>query len=131
MAGRIAAWPVVCDKLTVTVNNGTASPATSDGLQGDSITWSLSGGKTGNKNLNMAMTIVDNLGNAVNAAGVSITVTNNKGGLWNGSGTTASNGTLTFVISNAPPATYTITINSVTALLPWDGVQPTDPTFTK
>jgi Carboxypeptidase regulatory-like domain len=91
-----------------------------------SITYTSQGGKTHDKNLSVTVSIVDNLGNAVGGASVSITLKNTTTSQsWSANGTTGSAGTATFTLNNAPSGTYTTTVNAVTAAgLTWDGIAP-------
>ena len=92
----------------------------------DGITYSTSGGKNGNKHLNDTLTLVDDVGNPVSGAGVSVTLTNTTtSAFWSGSGATDSNGSVTFTLKNAPSGCYSTTIDNVTASgLTWDDVTP-------
>ncbi len=115
------------DRVVITAT--TATQATTVSVS--SITYATSGGNDGKKHLQANVALVDNHGNAVAGASVSITLTNNSGGTWNGTGTTGTNGTVTFTKNNAPSGTYTTTVTNVTAVvLTWDGVTPPN-SFTK
>jgi hypothetical protein len=96
------------------------------------IDYATSGGKTHDKNLQVTLTLKDNLGDPVSGASVSITLANSTTKQsWSGSATTGSSGTVTFALNNAPLGTYTTTINNVYAAgLTWDGISPVN-TFTK
>ena len=62
---------------------------------------------------------------------MSITITRDGQIYGNASGTTGTNGTVSFTASNAPSGTYSTQINSVTKSgYTWDGVTPAN-TFTK
>lgn len=115
------------DRVVITATTAT-QPTT---VSVRSITYATSGGQDGKKHLQVTVALVDDLGNAVAGASVSITLTNNSGGTWNGTGTTGTNGTVTFTKNNAPSGTYTTTVTNVTAAgLTWDGVTPPN-SFTK
>jgi len=88
------------------------------------IAYSTSGRRSAN--LNVTLTVVDNLGNPVSGASVSVTLKNTtRSQSWSGSGATGSNGQVGFTLSNAPSGTYTTLVNSVTATgLTWDGKYP-------
>ena len=91
------------------------------------ISYSTEGGKNGDKNLLDTITVTDNLGNPVAGASVSITLTRQQGGSWSGTGTTGTNGKVTFALRDSPSGCYTTTINSVTKQgLTWDGISPTN-----
>ena len=74
------------------------------------------------------MALVDDLGNTVGGASVSVTLTRVEGGSWIGSGATGAGGTVTFSLKNARSGCYTTTVTDVTANgLSWD---PNDPANT-
>lgn len=90
-----------------------------------SITYTTEGGKNSDKHLSVAVAIVDDLGNPVANASVSITLSHDSGTSWKGTGTTGTDGTVTFGLKNAPSGCYTTTVTGVTATgLTWDGVTP-------
>lgn len=91
------------------------------------IAYTLSGGRNNDKHLNVTLTLVDNLGNPVSGASVSITLNHDSGTSWNGTGTTGSDGVVTFTLKNASSGCYTTTVKDVTASgLTWDGITPTN-----
>ena len=95
------------------------------------ITYATEGGKSQDKHLLMTVALVDDMGNPVGGATVSVTLTRAEGGSWNGTATTGTNGTLTFTLKNAQSGTYTTAVTDVTAAgLTWDGVTPSN-SFTK
>jgi hypothetical protein len=74
---------------------------------------------------------VDDLGNPVGGASVSIAVYRDNVLDSTGTGTTGTVGTLTFGRKNAPSGTYTTKVTNVTAPgLMWDGITPPN-SFTK
>jgi hypothetical protein len=91
-----------------------------------SITYSGEGGKNNDKHLNVTVALVNDLGNPVAGASVSILLVNTTTGrLWAGDGTTSGGGTVTFTLKNAPSGHYeTIVMDVVAAGLTWDGVPP-------
>lgn len=93
----------------------------------ESIMYSTSGGRLGDRHLQVTVALVDDAGNPVADASVSIDL-NRDGSLYaSSSGTTGSNGTVTFSFNNAPSGTYTTEVTDVTAAgLTWDGVTPTN-----
>jgi len=90
------------------------------------IAYSTSGRKSAN--LIVTVTVVNNLGNPVSGAAVSISLKNTSlSQSWAGSGTTGSNGQVGFTLSNAPSGTYTTVVNSVAATgFTWDGKYPSN-----
>ncbi|MDP3899816.1 MAG: S8 family peptidase [bacterium] len=91
----------------------------------ESITYITSGGKNSDKHLSTAVSIVDDLGNPVANASVSITLNHDSGTSWNGAGTTGTNGITTFNLSNAPSGCYETMVTNVTAEgLTWSGSTP-------
>jgi hypothetical protein len=95
------------------------------------IEYGLAGGKNDNKHLLITIHVEDD---DVNIAGadVSILISNDsfrKG--WTASGTTSSDGKVTFQLSNARSGCYSTFVNSVTSDLSWDESQPQDIGFCK
>jgi len=75
--------------------------------------------------------LVDDSGQPV--AGASVSIDLNLGGslLTSGTGTTGTDGTVTFSLKNAPAGDYTTTVTDVTADgLTWDEITPAN-SFTK
>ena len=116
--------------ISITVGS---PPAEATAVSVDSITYNTTGGRSGEKHLLITFTVNDDLGNLVSAASVTNTLTNTTtGDSWGpATGTTGTDGTVTFTLKNFPPGTYTATVNDVTAAgLTWDGVTPSN-SFTK
>ena len=91
----------------------------------DSITYTTEGGKNGDKHLNIHVSIVDDLGNSVANASVSIEIYLNALLKATGTGTTGSNGIVTFSYKNAPSGHYETKVTAVTVSgLSWDGSTP-------
>ena len=97
----------------------------------DSITYSTSGGKSGTKDLRVTLSVIDiGSGSAVGGASVSITLNFDSSSL-TGTGSTGTDGTVTFRLRNAPSATYTTVVTDVVAAgFEWDGGYPEN-SFTK
>lgn len=110
----------------------TPNPINGAAASVSSVTYSLSGGFDNRRNLNITVRAINNLGNPVSNASVSLRLTNtflNRS--WTGSATTGSSGTVTLILSNAPTGTYTTSITNLTATgLTWDAVTPPN-SFTK
>ena len=120
------------DSASISVTMGTAP--TSVGVA--SIAFGRHGGRNGTKHLLVIVAVDDNLGNPVEGASVSVTVTGPKGG--SGSGATLADGTVTFSLKNAPicndPTTesYTTNVTNVTiAGLTWNPSDLADPANTE
>jgi subtilisin family serine protease len=97
----------------------------------ESISYSTEGGKNQDRHLCIAVALVDNLGNPVADASVSIDVYL-EGPYVSYTGTTGTDGTVTFKKNNAPSGTYTTTVTAVIAgELIWDGVTPPENSFIK
>ena len=93
----------------------------------NSISYATSGGKNSDKHLSVTAAVVDNLGSPVMSASVSITLSHDSGTSWNGTGTTGTNGTITFTLKNAPSGCYKTAVTNVVAEgLTWDGLTPTN-----
>ena len=122
----------VTDSGTTTINFSLIPATTANVVSVDSITYSAQGGKTHDKNLSVTVTLVDDFGDPVASASVSITLANSTTSQsWSASSTTGSSGAVTFTLNNAPSGTYTTHVDSVSASgLTWDGFSPEN-TFTK
>ncbi|MDP3880361.1 MAG: S8 family serine peptidase [Dehalococcoidales bacterium] len=94
-----------------------------------SITYYTEGGRNRNQHLRIAATLVDDLGNPVAGTSISIAVYRNGGLYASGTGTTGTDGKVTFKAQNAPSGTYTTTVTNVNAT-GWDGFTPEN-SFTK
>ena len=91
----------------------------------NSITYITEGGKNSNKHLSIRIAVIDDFGNPVANASVSINLTLNDNVVGSGTGTTGSNGMVTFSYKNAPSGHYETKITGVTATgLTWDGATP-------
>jgi hypothetical protein len=90
----------------------------------DCITYDTRGGRNDDKHLDVAVRIVDDGGTVVSGAGVSLTLTRG-GSTWQFSGSTGSDGTVTFSVNNAPSGCYTSDVTDVSATgLSFDGAEP-------
>ena len=91
----------------------------------NSITYTTEGGKNSNKHLNIHIAVVDDFGGSVANASVSIELYLDTVRKVAGTGTTGSNGIVTFTYKNAPSGHYETKITGVTATgLTWDGATP-------
>ena len=91
----------------------------------NSITYITEGGKNSNKHLSIRIAVIDDFGNPVANASVSINLTLNDNVVGSGTGTTGSNGMVTFSYKNALSGHYETKITGVTATgLTWDGATP-------
>ena len=91
----------------------------------NSITYTTEGGKNSDKHLNIYIAVIDDFGNPVANASVSIELYLNALLKAAGTGTTGSNGMVTFSYQNAPSGHYETKITGVTATgLTWDGATP-------
>ena len=91
----------------------------------NSITYITEGGKNSNKHLSIRIAVIDDFDNPVANASVSINLTLNDNVVGSGTGTTGSNGMVTFSYKNAPSGHYETKITGVTATgLTWDGATP-------
>ena len=103
----------------VTVYNSVAA-----GVSASLIAYGRHGGRNANKHLDVTVSVVDSLGNLVEGASVSITITVDGGGpSASGSGVTSATGDVVFTWHNAPgPGTcFTTTVDALSASgLSWD-----------
>jgi len=102
-----------------------AAPTTATTVSVASITYATTGGPSSDKHLLITVALLDNLGNPVSDASVSIDLLLNNVFYGSATGTTGTDGTVTFKAVNAPLGTYTTTVTDVTAAgLTWDGLTP-------
>ncbi len=114
--------------ISITVGTPPPEPTT---VSVASITYATQGGREGDKHLNITVALVDDLGDPVAGASVSIDLYLDALFYATKSGTTRDDGTITFSLKNAPYGTYTTTATDVTAEgLTWDGITPPN-SFTK
>lgn len=93
----------------------------------DSILYTTEGGRFGTQHLLITATIVDDFGNPIAGASVSIGLYRDGSLVKSFTGTTGTNGTVTFKLTNASPGTYTSIVTGVTAEgLTWDGATPSN-----
>jgi subtilisin len=109
--------------LSITVGS---PPTVATHVSVDDISYATQGGRNGGKNLLITVALKDNLQNPVAGASVSIDLLNeDTSQSWLGSGTTGSDGTVTFSLKNAPSGSYKTTVTDVTAAgLTWDETSP-------
>ncbi|MEK9180370.1 MAG: hypothetical protein AAB897_03080, partial [Patescibacteria group bacterium] len=78
-----------------------------------------------NKHLLITVALVDNLNNAVVGASVSIDLSLNGSVVGSGTGTTGTDGKVTFSLKNAPSGHYETKVTAVGATgLTWDDITP-------
>ena len=98
-------------------------------LDVNSIVYSTSGPHQ--SNLNVTLTVDNDLGNSVANASVSVTIYLNGASYGSGTAATGSNGQVTFTVGKAPSGTYSTVVTSITAAgSTWDGITPPN-SFTK
>jgi subtilisin len=117
------------DSISITV--GSPSEPTTASVSG--FTYTTAGGRDGKKHLSVTVALVDDLGNPVAGASVSSLLEHDSGSSWTFTGTTDSEGTVTFSLANAPSGWYTTEVTDVAAGgLTWDDGNPanvSDPFF--
>jgi len=115
---------------SVTINVGTP-PVTPATASVSSIRYLTEGGKNGTAHLRVSATVVDHSANPVGGASVSIDLFLNGTRYLSATGTTGTDGTVSFKANNAPSGTYTTIVTAVHATgLTWDGATPPNE-FTK
>jgi subtilisin family serine protease len=121
-------YGLVQAKAALDYLNGSAPPPpTVTTARVASITYKTQSGKNQTRDLVVTLTVRNNLGNAVSGASVSIRLFRNASLDSTANGTTASDGTVSFVLRNAASGTYTTTVTALTAAgLSWDGVTPSN-----
>lgn len=91
----------------------------------DSITYTTEGGRFDDKHLNDHVKLVDDTENPVSGASVSIDLSRDGSVIASGTGTTGSDGIVTFSLKNAADGCYSTTVTAVTADgFVWDGATP-------
>ncbi|KAG2473831.1 MAG: putative Aqualysin 1 [Nitrosopumilales archaeon] len=117
----------ITHSTTVTVKVTSTSEANTVSVS--SITYATEGGKNKDKHLLITVALEDDLSNPVSGASVSIDLSRDGSFVGSGTGTTGTDGTVTFSLKNAKSGCYTTTVTDVTASgLTWDGTTPlTDP----
>jgi thermitase len=91
----------------------------------DSIVYTTEGGRTGNAHLIVTLVLKDDKGNPTSGASVTIDLKRNSATYLTATGTTATNGSVTFKVTNAPAGTYQTAVTAVSANgLTWDGYTP-------
>ena len=101
------------------------APNEASAVSVDSITYGTEGGKNKDKHLLITVALVDDLGNPVSGASVSIDLYRDGGLVGSATGTTGTDGTAAFSLKNARSGCYTTTVTDVTAgSLTWDGATP-------
>ena len=102
------------------------APTTATSVSVDSISYARDGGRSGDKHLPITVALVDNLDNSVAGASVSIDVSRDGRYYGSGTGTTGSDGTVTFQASNAPQGCYITDVTAITtdSGLAFDGSEP-------
>ncbi len=109
--------------ISITVGS---APPTATTVIVDSITYSTEGGKNKDKHLLITVSLFDDLGNPVSGASVSIDLFGDVTLIASGTGTTGTDGTVTFSLKNAASGCYTTTVSNVSGEgLTWDEATPT------
>ena len=102
-------------------------PVTGTTVTVKSIAYATSGGKNHDKDLLITVALVDDLSNVVPGASVSIDLSRDGSVIRSGTGTTGSDGTVTFILRNASSGHYVTEVTDVSAAgLTWDGLTPTN-----
>lgn len=110
------------DSITVTVGDPPADPT--DAIV-DNISYSTSGGKGGTKNLRVTVDVINDFGDPVAGASVSISLYRDGGLSGTGTASTGSSGSVTFQLRNAQSGCYTTDVTNVQSPgLNFDGTEP-------
>ena len=124
---RLAVSEVGSASIQVTVLEAPVEPTD---VIVSSITYATKGGRFHDRNLLITPALVDGLGNPVSGASVTIWLISETV-FAEGTAPTGADGTVEFVLRDAPSGTYTtIVINLVAAGYTWNGITP-DNSFTK
>jgi predicted secreted protein len=110
------------DSISITVGT---PPAEATTVSVSAITYATEGGKKGDKHLLITVALVDYLEVAVAGESVSIDLYRDGTRIASGTGTTGTDGKVTWTLKNARSGDYKTTVTDVTAAgLTWDGVTP-------
>ena len=110
---------------TTTVNFALATATTAPTARVNSISYATEGGKNNDKHLLITVALLDDLGGPVSGASVSIDLYRGGSLVGSGTGTTGTDGAVTFILRKAKSGCYTTEVTTVTADgLTWDGVTP-------
>lgn len=110
------------DSNSITVGD---PPADATSVSVSVVTYATGGGKNQDKHLLITVALVDDLGNVVSGASMSIDLFRDGSPSGSGTGATGTDGSVTFSLKNAKSGTYTTTVTDVTATgLSWDGITP-------
>ena len=102
-----------------------AAPTEATTVSASSITYATDGGRNKDKHLSITIAVVDDLSAVVSGASVSIELFRDTVAIASGTGTTGTDGTLTFSLNNAPSGCYSTTVTNITASgLTWDLITP-------
>lgn len=92
----------------------TATPGGS-GVKAECITYTTTGGKGGDKNLIITVDVVDDLGNPVSGASVTISLLRDSAAAGSGTADTNSSGSVSFQLRNAANGCYETTVDNIVA----------------
>ena len=101
-----------------------AAPAEATSFIVSSVFYATDGGKNKDKHLLITVALVDNLENLVSGASVSIELFRDGFMIASGTGTTGTEGAVTFSLKNASSGCYTETGIVAPGGLTWDNVWP-------
>jgi hypothetical protein len=124
--GISALYPAAGATATATpVPTATPSPAPpGSSVIVDDTSYATDGGKNKDKHLLITVSVADDLNNPVGGASVSIDLSRDSSLIASGTGTTATDGTVTFSLKNASDGCYTTEVAVNAAGLAWDGITP-------
>lgn len=108
--------------ISITVGSPPSSPTTA---KVESIGYATEGGRNQNAHLRVIGTVVNDQGGPVAGASVSIELYRDGGLYMAATGSTGTDGTVSFKSNNAPAGSYTTKVTNVSATgLTWDGATP-------
>ncbi len=116
---------LVAENLTATLDFALAAAVQPANAIVDCITFDTFGGGGGTKHLEASVAVVDDFGDAVAGASVSVDLTFPSGSVGTATGTTDTAGIASFVAHNAPGGCYVLDVTAITvAGLAFDGAEP-------
>ncbi|GIW73235.1 MAG: hypothetical protein KatS3mg102_2777 [Planctomycetota bacterium] len=123
-AAITAAVQGLADSASLTVTDPDAAAT----VRVANIAYATTGGRNNKRHLSVTVKLVDHSGTPVAGASVTVRIDHDGGSSRTGTGTTGTDGTVTFVWNNAPAGCYVTTVTDVSAAgSSWD---PNDPANT-
>ncbi len=85
------------------------------GVKAECVTYNTNGGKNGDKNLTVTVDVVDDLGNPISGASVSISLSKDGSSAGTGTADTNTSGSVTFQLRSAGDGCYETVVDNIVA----------------